>query len=100
MSYAAPTAEQLFVLDHVVGMGDLVEDREIVAAIVDGAGQFAAGAFAPLNRIGDEVGAKWSDGAVTMPPGFKEAYRAYVEGGWGTVAGPAEFELTLLRNAA
>ena len=26
-----------------------------------------------------------------MPPGFREAYRAYVEGGWGTLAGPAEY---------
>src|SRR4051794_27692124 len=91
MSYAAPTSEQMFVLDHVVGIGDLVEDRDMVAAIVEGAGQFAAGEFAPLNRIGDEVGARWADGAVTMPPGFRDAYRAYVEGGWGTLSGPGDY---------
>jgi alkylation response protein AidB-like acyl-CoA dehydrogenase len=90
MSYAPPIEEQKFVLDHVVGIADLLDDRDLVAAIVDGAGQFAAGEFAPLNRIGDEVGAKWSAAGVTMPPGFREAYRAYVEGGWGTLAGPAE----------
>ncbi|HEV2817005.1 MAG TPA: acyl-CoA dehydrogenase [Allosphingosinicella sp.] len=88
MSYAAPTAEQMFVLDHVVGIADLVDDRDLVAAIVEGAGQFAAGEFAPLNRSGDEVGARWSPEGVTMPPRFREAYRAYVEGGWGTLAGP------------
>jgi 3-(methylthio)propanoyl-CoA dehydrogenase len=91
MTYAAPIAEQLFLLDHVVGIADLVEDRDLVAAIVEGAGAFAAGEFAPLNRTGDEVGARWSAEGVTMPPGFRDAYRAYVEGGWGTLAGPAEF---------
>jgi alkylation response protein AidB-like acyl-CoA dehydrogenase len=90
MSYAPPIEEQKFVLDHVVGIADLLDDRDLVAAIVEGAGAFAAGAFAPLNRIGDEVGAKWSAEGVTMPSGFQEAYRDYVEGGWGTLAGPAD----------
>ena len=90
MTYAAPVAEQLFVLDHVAGIAELIDDHELVAAIVEGAGQFAAGEFAPLNRVGDEIGAKWSPDGVTMPPGFREAYRAYVEGGWGTLAGPED----------
>jgi alkylation response protein AidB-like acyl-CoA dehydrogenase len=90
MSYAPPIEEQKFVLDHVVGIADLLDDRELVAAIVEGAGQFAAGAFAPLNRIGDEVGARWSSDGVTMPAGFREAYHAYVEGGWGTLAAPED----------
>jgi len=90
MSYAPPIEEQKFVLDHVAGIGDLLDDSDLVAAIVEGAGQFAAGEFAPLNRLGDEVGAKWSAAGVTMPAGFREAYRGYVEGGWGTLAGPPE----------
>src|ERR1044072_8918119 len=85
MSYAPPIEEQKFVLDHVVGIADLLDDRELVAALVDGAGQLAR-----LNRSGREVGAKWSPETVTMPPGFRDAYRAYVEGGWGTLAGPPD----------
>ena len=98
MTYAPPVEEQKFLLRHVVGMAELATSEafaeatpETVDAIVDGAGAFAAGEFAPLNRIGDEVGARWDDGKVTMPAGFREAYRAYVEGGWGTIAGPAAF---------
>jgi len=87
MTYTPPVAEQKFLLDHIAGIADLVED-DLVGAIVEGAGAFAAGEFAPLNRIGDEVGAVWSPEGVTLPAGFKEAYRAYVEGGWGTLAGP------------
>jgi 3-(methylthio)propanoyl-CoA dehydrogenase len=91
MSYTAPIAEQMLVLDTAAGIGDLIEDRDLVAAIVEGAGAFAAGEFAPLNRIGDEVGAKWSPEGVTLPAGFRDAYRAYVEGGWGTIAGPEAY---------
>jgi alkylation response protein AidB-like acyl-CoA dehydrogenase len=91
MTYIAPIAEQRLVLESAAGIGDLVEDGELVAAIVEGAGEFAAGVFAPLNRIGDEVGARWSPEGVTLPEGFKAAYRAFVEAGWGTIAGPEAF---------
>jgi alkylation response protein AidB-like acyl-CoA dehydrogenase len=95
MPYAPPTAEQAFVLRHVVRIDELAAHErfaeatpDLIDAIVEGAGAFAAGEFAPLNRIGDTVGARWSPDGVTMPPGFREAYRAYVEGGWGSLAGP------------
>jgi alkylation response protein AidB-like acyl-CoA dehydrogenase len=98
MTYTPPVAEQRFLLDHVVKLHELAGHNafpdatpDLVDAILEGAGAFAAGEFAPLNRLGDQVGAKWSPEGVTMPPGFKEAYRAYVEGGWGTLAGPAQF---------
>jgi alkylation response protein AidB-like acyl-CoA dehydrogenase len=98
MTYTPPVADQKFVLAHVVRMEELAGHNQfadatpdLVDAIVEGAGAFAAGEFAPLNRTGDSIGAKWSPDGVTMPPGFKEAYRAYVEGGWGTLAGPTEY---------
>jgi alkylation response protein AidB-like acyl-CoA dehydrogenase len=98
MTYTPPVADQKFVLRHTVRMDELAAHPafadatpDLVDAIIEGAGEFAAGEFAPLNRTGDTVGAKWSPDGVTMPPGFKEAYRAYVEAGWGTLAGPSEF---------
>ncbi|HEX9933463.1 MAG TPA: acyl-CoA dehydrogenase [Allosphingosinicella sp.] len=97
MTYTPPASEQRFVLEHVVRIGELAaQDRfaeatpDLVDAIVDGVGAFAAGEFEPLNRAGDEAGARWSADGVAMPPGFREAYRAYVEGGWGTLAGPQD----------
>ncbi|SMF70343.1 acyl-CoA dehydrogenase [Allosphingosinicella indica] len=97
MTYTPPIAEQRFLIDHVVRLAEVAGPNgfadatpDLVDAILEGAGQFAAGEFAPLNRIGDELGAKWSPEGVTMPAGFREAYKAYVEGGWGTLAGPAE----------
>jgi alkylation response protein AidB-like acyl-CoA dehydrogenase len=78
-------------MDDLFGHNQFAEATpDLVDAILEGAGAFAAGEFAPLNRVGDTVGARWTDGKVTMPPGFSEAYQAYVEGGWGTLAGPVE----------
>ncbi len=98
MSFSPPVADQLFALEHCAGIAELAlhprfaeASADTVAAIVEGIGQFAAGEWAPLQRIGDTQGAKAADGVVTLPGGFAEAYRAYVEQGWNAVAGPVEF---------
>jgi 3-(methylthio)propanoyl-CoA dehydrogenase len=91
MTYTPPISEQRFVLNVITRITDLGVDADIVDAILEGAGAFAAGEFAPLNRIGDTVGAKWADGKVTMPEGYRAAYQAYVEGGWGSLDGPEAF---------
>ncbi|MDT9598276.1 acyl-CoA dehydrogenase [Sphingosinicella rhizophila] len=98
MTYIPPIADQKFLLDHIVKLDQLNGHQgfagtspDLVDAILAGVGELAAGVFAPLNRTGDQIGAKWSPEGVTMPPGFREGYRAYVEGGWGTLAAPQEF---------
>ncbi|MDQ4088143.1 MAG: acyl-CoA dehydrogenase [Pseudomonadota bacterium] len=98
MTYSPPVEEQKFLLRHIVGIEELAghnafseASADVVDAIIEGAGAFAAGEFAPLNRVGDQVGAKWSPEGVTLPAGFRDAYRAYVEGGWGTLAGPPQY---------
>src|SRR3990170_705359 len=90
MSFHCPVRDQRLVLDHIVRIGELSNDADLVDAVLEGAAAFAEGHFAPLDRVGDTVGAKWSDGVVTMPPGFREAYAAFVEGGWSTLAAPEE----------
>jgi len=97
MSFACPVRDQRLVLDQVVRIAELAAtDRfadataDTVDAVLDGAAQFAEGEFAPLDCIGDTVGARWSDGVVTMPDGFKAAYAAFVEGGWMSLAAPVE----------
>ena len=98
MPFTPPVAEQRFVLDTVVRLPDLAAtDRfaaasdDVVEAVLEGAGQFAAGEWAPLSRIGDTVGAKWTKDGVVMPAGYAQAYRDYVEGGWGTIGAPEEW---------
>src|SRR3546814_18140808 len=62
-----------------------------VEAIFAGIGDFAAEVYAPLNRAGDTNNPKWNDGRVTMPSGFKEAYRQFVAAGWGSIDGPGAY---------
>ena len=90
MSFACPTRDQRLVLDHVVRIAELGADGEIVDAVLEGAAAFAEGELAPLNRTGDTVRARHDGDAVRMPPGFVDAYRAFVAGGWQTVAAPQE----------
>ena len=63
---------------------------EIIDAILDELGKFCENELAPLNAIGDEQGCKLSDGQVTTPAGFKEAYQLFVDSGWPTLVGDAE----------
>ena len=91
MPFTPAVAEQRFVLEHIVGVADLGVEDDIVDAVLEGAGEFAAGEWAPLDRIGDTVGPKWSPEGVTMPDGYAAAYKAYVDGGWGTIGSPQAF---------
>jgi alkylation response protein AidB-like acyl-CoA dehydrogenase len=98
MDFTPPTAEQVFALSVNAGISELAQHNrfaaatpDLIEAIAEGVGQFAAGEFAPLRRIGDTQGARLVDGVVTLPPGYAEAYRAYVEQGWNAIAAPEEF---------
>ncbi len=98
MTYIAPVTEQLFVLRHITGIDELAAHArfadaspDMVEAIADGIGEFAAAEFYPLRRIGDTVGARLVDGQVVMPAGFVDAYKAYVANGWGSINAPADF---------
>ena len=90
MAFKCPVAEQRFVLDHVVRIGELTNDLDIVDAVLEGAAALAEGEYAPLDRIGDTIGARFVDGRVVMPVGYRQAYAAFVEGGWLTLSAPPE----------
>ncbi|MFC7434091.1 acyl-CoA dehydrogenase family protein [Hydrogenophaga bisanensis] len=61
-------------------------DADLMQQVLDESGKFVAEVVAPLNRDGDEIGAQWKDGAVTMPPGFRDAYQAFWQAGWPALA--------------
>jgi alkylation response protein AidB-like acyl-CoA dehydrogenase len=98
MPYAAPIAEQRFVLEQIVGIAALAAtDRfaaaspDVIDAVLEGIAQLAEGEWAPLARAGDTVGARWTPDGVIMPDGYKAAYKAFVDGGWGTIGVPEAF---------
>jgi alkylation response protein AidB-like acyl-CoA dehydrogenase len=57
-------------------------DPDLMRQILDEAGKFVGEVIAPLNRQGDEIGARFKDGEVTTPPGFRDAYQAFWQAGW------------------
>ncbi|HKH33490.1 MAG TPA: acyl-CoA dehydrogenase C-terminal domain-containing protein [Beijerinckiaceae bacterium] len=98
-SYKAPVEDALFLLHDVLGLdrhnnlpGFADATPDLVEAILAEAAKLCEEVLAPLNRIGDQEGCKrYDDGSVTTPTGFKDAYRAYKEGGWMGLSAPVEF---------
>lgn len=92
-TYNVPLGDIQFVLDRFCSLKDLgalpkfaANDMSVVPDMLSEAARFFEEKFAPLNSVGDTVGShRNDDGTVTTPPGFKEAYAAYVEAGWGGV---------------
>ena len=87
MTYKAPVRDLLFSLEAAADFGRLgaifpQADAETVSAVLEGAGAMASDVLAPLNRVGDTVGARLENGVVRTAPGFPEAYRQFAAGGW------------------
>jgi alkylation response protein AidB-like acyl-CoA dehydrogenase len=89
--YSPPLEEMRFALDlagleqvaALPGFGEATP--ELVTAVLSEAGKLASDILAPLNESGDAEGARLENGLVYTPKGFKEAYRAYIDGGWNSV---------------
>jgi alkylation response protein AidB-like acyl-CoA dehydrogenase len=86
MSFVAPSADQIHALRVNAGVDD-----DVVPALVEGIGAFAQGEWAPLSLAGDREGARFAEGRVTLPDGYAEAYRAFVESGWNGISAPERF---------
>ena len=98
MNYQPRPDDVSFVLNTVLGAAPRLRalapfaevDDALQAQVLDEAGKFVAEVIAPMNRSGDEVGCRFVDGQVVTPPGFREAYGAFVEGGWPALSAATE----------
>ena len=88
-SYKAPVEDFLFLFHELLeiekrtdlpGFADLTPD--MTSAILEGGAKFCEEVLQPLNQSGDEEGCHLENGVVRTPKGFKEAFRAYADGGW------------------
>ncbi|PMG39933.1 acyl-CoA dehydrogenase C-terminal domain-containing protein [Shewanella sp. 10N.286.52.B9] len=96
--YKAPIRDFKFVMQellgcesHYQGLGYEDASIDMIDAIIAEAAKLTEQVVAPLNQIGDQQGCTWTDGNVTTPDGFKDAYKQYVEGGWPTLSQSPEF---------
>ena len=96
--YRAPIDEYKFVLNELLQIDqhrDLPDFGELTPDLLDdiltNAGKFCEEVLQPINQSGDEEGAHFENGVVRTPKGFKEAYKAYCEAGWGALSAPTKF---------
>ena len=95
--YAAPLRDMLFVLREIAPLDDVArlpgcEDAtlELAETILKEAGKFATGVLSPLNVTGDREGARWKDGEVLTPSGWRDAYRQFTADGWNALTSNPE----------
>ncbi len=98
MSYVAPVKDMLFCMKELADLEAIAKlpgfddaGLETAQAVLEECARFSQEVLAPLNREGDVNPSSWKAGAVTTPPGFKQAFRQFGEGGWQGLQHPAEF---------
>jgi butyryl-CoA dehydrogenase len=98
MSYTAPIKDMLFVMHELAELKAIQQlpgceeaTDETVQAVLEENARFMGEVVAPLNWSGDTQPGGWSDGNVTTSPGFRAAFRSFVEAGWQGIQHPSEF---------
>jgi alkylation response protein AidB-like acyl-CoA dehydrogenase len=95
--YRAPLSDMRFVLRELADRDLLAQlpgyghaTLDVMEAVLEEAGKFAAGVLSPLNRRGDLQGARWHEGRVATAGGWKQAYEQFIAAGWNGLSCPEE----------
>ena len=96
--YRFPYKDAAFLINDVLDFDQMCLDAgledvnsEFAFAVLEEAGRLGSEVLAPLNSIGDELGAKLDENGVQETPGFADAYRQYVDMGWASLSGDEEY---------
>ena len=96
--YVAPLKDMQFVVKELIGLEEVAQlpgiepvSADLADAIMEESAKFSTGVLSPLNRAGDQEGARFDNGAVTTPTGFKAAYRQFIEAGWSALTADAAY---------
>ncbi len=96
-TYRAPLRDFQFLINEMIDFPAIAklpgfeEAPDVADAVLEEAANFAGNVLAPLNVVGDRQGAKWSDGNVATPKGFKEAYHQFAGAGWIGLPLPSDY---------
>ncbi|HIF61905.1 MAG TPA: acyl-CoA dehydrogenase [Candidatus Pelagibacter sp.] len=92
-TYTAPINDMMFLFEKLRNnkhYNDLEKYKEVNADlakdILEQAAKITENLILPLAKIGDETPAKFENGVVITPPGYKEAYKKFIEDGWTSLS--------------
>jgi alkylation response protein AidB-like acyl-CoA dehydrogenase len=98
MSYTAPLKDLLFNIEHIARIDQVAQlpgfeeaGLDTARAVLEECARLNEEVIAPLNVEGDKNPSYWKDGQVHTTPGFKEAYRQFIEGGWQGLQHPVDY---------
>ncbi|RZS57028.1 acyl-CoA dehydrogenase [Sphaerotilus mobilis] len=98
MTYRAPVKDFMFGLKELAGLDQLTQipafeeaGLETAAAVLEECARLNENVVAPLNWDGDQKPSFWKAGQVITTPGFKDAFKQFVDGGWQGLQHPPEF---------
>ncbi len=87
--YRPPIEDMMFALTGIAGLEGLPQAADLgeddIRMVLESAGQLAAEVLSPLNAVGDKNPSRLENGGVVTPPGFRDAYKKYCDGGWNGV---------------
>ena len=66
-------------------------NSDLAKDILEQAAKLTENLILPLAKAGDETPAKLENGAVRTPPGYKEAYKKFIEDGWVSLSCDPEY---------
>ena len=92
-SYNAPVEDMMFLFEKLrdnKNYNELEKYKEVspdlVKDILEEAAKINQNLILPLAQVGDETPAVLENGVVRTPPGYKEAYKKYIEDGWTSLS--------------
>jgi alkylation response protein AidB-like acyl-CoA dehydrogenase len=97
-NYKAPLADMRFVLHELYDSKTIAElpgcadfTPELMDSVLEEAAKISEEVLFPINQSGDLEGCTYENGVVRTPAGFREAYRAFAEGGWTAMASDPKY---------
>ena len=92
-TYTAPVEDMMFLYEKLrnnKSYNELEKYKDVtpdlVKNILEEAAKINQNIILPLAKVGDEQPATLENGVVRTPPGYKEAYKKYIEDGWTSLS--------------
>ena len=97
-NYKAPVDDMMFLFEklrdnsHYNALEKYKEvNSDLAKDILEQAAKVTENLILPLAKVGDETPAKFENGVVRTPPGYKEAYKKFINDGWVSLSCDPEY---------